>query len=138
MEVCLIVFLRELMDRRELKLGLLAGLADPKLAKAITALHAEPANHWTLAMLAAAAGMSRARFAAHFHDVVGMTPGSYIAAWRIGLAQSLLLRGQAINVVTEAVGYASASALSRAFSAKFGIPPSAWLRRSRSAPGLKA
>lgn len=133
MEVCVIVFLRELMERRALKLGLLAGLADPKLAKAITALHAEPANRWTLDMLAAAAGMSRARFAVRFRDVVGLTPGNYIAAWRIGLAQSLLLRGQAINVVAEAVGYASASALSRAFSAKFGRSPSAWLRESRSA-----
>jgi AraC-like DNA-binding protein len=133
MEVCLIVFLRELMERRELKLGLLAGLADPKLAKAITALHGEPAKHWTLAMLATAAGMSRARFAARFRDVVGMTPGSYIAVWRLGLAQSLLLRGEAINVVAEAVGYASASALSRAFSAKFGRSPSAWLRGSRAA-----
>ena len=47
-EVVIILLLRDLMDENRLQLGLLAGLADPKLAKAINALHAEPAKsgHW--------------------------------------------------------------------------------------------
>ena len=79
--------------------------------------------------LAAEAGMSRARFAVKFRDTVGMTPGSYLSEWRLGLAQSLLRRGTPVNVVADEVGYANASALSRVFTARKGEPPTAWVRR---------
>jgi hypothetical protein len=58
-EVVLIQVLRELMDQHRLQTGLLAGLAEPRLAKAINAMHAEPARNWSLEDLAATAGMSR-------------------------------------------------------------------------------
>lgn len=127
-EVILILILRDLMDRRCLDIGLLAGLADARLARAINAIHAEPGRDWTLHDLARVAGMSRARFAAHFHDVVGMTPGSYLADWRLGLAQTLLLRGVPVKTIAGDVGYGSASALSRVFSARLGVSPTAWAR----------
>jgi hypothetical protein len=52
-EVVFIQVLRDLMDQQRLKVGLLAGLADPRLAKAINAMHAEPARAWSLEALAA-------------------------------------------------------------------------------------
>jgi AraC-like DNA-binding protein len=131
-EVCLILLLRELMDQRRLNIGLLAGLSDPKLVKAINAMHAEPAANWTLERLARLAGMSRARFADHFREVVGMTPGAYLGDWRLGLAQSMLLKDKPVRLIADEVGYASASALSRAFAARCGLSPSAW-RKSRTA-----
>lgn len=137
-EVVLILILRDLMDRRLLDIGLLAGLADPKLARAINAIHAEPARDWTLKDLARVAGMSRARFAAHFHDVVGMTPGKYLADWRLGLAQTLLLRGVPVKTIAGDVGYGSASALSRVFSARLGRSPTAWLRARRRTSGQRS
>lgn len=130
-EVVIVLLLRELMDQQRLRLGLLAGLADPRLARAINALHAEPARSWTLEELAAGAGMSRARFAARFREVVGETPLSYLADWRLALAQTLLRRGQPVELVADQVGYASASALSRAFSARVGMTPGRW-RRARA------
>lgn len=128
MEVVVIQVLRDLMDQHRLQVGLLAGLAEPRLAKAINAMHAEPARAWSLESLAAAAGMSRARFAAKFRDVVGMTPGSYLSEWRLGVAQSLLRQGKPVQLVADVVGYASASALSRAFRAQIGQSPTQWMR----------
>jgi transcriptional regulator GlxA family with amidase domain len=117
------------MDQQRLQLGLLAGLADPKLMKAINAMHAEPSRAWSLEDLAAVAGMSRARFAARFRATVGVTPGAYLSEWRLGVAQSLLRRGKPLQVIASEVGYGSASALSRAFSAHLGLAPTDWLRR---------
>ena len=99
------------------------------LAKAITAMHDAPGDAWTLDTLAARAGMSRARFAAHFHHVVGLTPGHYLTRWRVNLAGTLIARGQPINVVAGHVGYGSATALSRAFRAHTGHAPSAWRKQ---------
>ena len=43
--------------------------------------------------------MSRARFAAHFLATTGQTPFTYLAQWRLGIAQSLLKpRGPAIGL----------------------------------------
>ncbi|MEZ5561227.1 MAG: AraC family transcriptional regulator [Pseudomonadales bacterium] len=128
-EVALIQILRELMDQQRMEIGLLAGLAEPRLARAINAMHGEPARAWTLEELAQQAGMSRARFAVKFRDTVGMTPGNYLSEWRLGLAQSLLRRGKPVNVVADAVGYANASALSRVFSARKGVSPTAWVKQ---------
>lgn len=130
MEVIFIQVLRDLMDQQRMQVGLLAGLADARLAKAINALHAEPARAWSLETLAAIAGMSRARFAAKFREIVGMTPGAYLAEWRLGVALSLLRQGKPVQLVSDAVGYGSASALSRAFRAQLGLSPSEWLRKS--------
>ena len=69
-ELLLIQLLRYLMDGRLGATGLLAGLADPKLARAITAMHDAPQTAWSLEALAAKAGMSRARFAAAFKDAL--------------------------------------------------------------------
>lgn len=127
-EVALVLILRDLMDRQQLNIGLLAGLADERLYKSINAIHAEPTSNWSLEEMATVAGMSRARFAAHFHRVVGITPAVYLSNWRIGLAQQMLLQGQAVNVIADAVGYASASALSRAFQQRCDCSPRDWLR----------
>jgi AraC-like DNA-binding protein len=133
MEVVFIQVLRDLMDQQRLQVGLLAGLAEPRLAKAINAMHAEPARAWSLDELAATAGMSRARFAAKFREVVGMTPGSYLGEWRLGVAQSLLRQGKPVQLVSDVVGYGSASALSRAFRTQVGVSPTEWVRQYNTA-----
>ncbi|MCW8906659.1 MAG: AraC family transcriptional regulator [Sedimenticola sp.] len=128
MEVIIVLVLRDLMDRHRLQVGLLAGLADNRLARAINALHAQPAQDWTLESLAQEAGMSRARFAYHFREVVGSTPGAYLAEWRLTVAQSLLRQGRPVQYVADVVGYASASALSRSFRSHTGQSPREWLK----------
>ena len=128
-EVLLIQLLRHAIEQRLVDHGLLAGLADPRLHKALAAVHAEPARAWTLDTMAAQAGMSRARFAASFAQHVGMPPGAYLTSWRMGLARKLLRRGLPVKQVAAEVGYASASALGRVFARREGHSPVAWQRR---------
>lgn len=126
-EVLVVQLLRFMMKNRLVASGSLAGLSDPRLAKALIAMHADPAGHWTLERMAAIAGMSRSRFAAHFAGMVGIPPGEYLLQWRIGLAKTLLRRGYAVKEVAPAIGYGIASALARAFAQSAGQTPTAWL-----------
>ena len=128
-EVVLVLVLRELMTRGRVDAGLLAGLAQPHLAKALVAMHEAPAQDWSLAALASCAGLSRSVFAERFRDVVGMTPGDYLARWRIGLAQHWLRQGRPLKWVAGEVGYAGEAALSRAFKARCGVSVRDWRRQ---------
>lgn len=125
-EVLVVQLLRWCIERRLVDGGVLAGLADPRLARALTAVHAEPARAWTLERLAEAAGMSRSRFAVLFSEVVGLPAGEYLTRWRIGVAKGLLRRGRPVKQVAPEVGYGSASAFARAFAQVVGQSPSGW------------
>jgi AraC-like DNA-binding protein len=127
-EYFLILLLRSAITAELVKGGVLLGLADARLANAIHAIHDRPEHTWSLEELADAAGMSRARFAVHFRNVVGVTPFDYLADWRIGVAQSLLKQGKPLKIVALSVGYASSGALTRVFCQRIGLSPKAWLR----------
>ena len=125
-EALLIQILRTLMEQGLVQGGMLAGMAHPQLRRALVALHEAPQRLWSLAGLAAQAGMSRTVFANGFRDTVGCTPGAYLQRWRIGLAQKRLRQGQALKHIAAEVGYGSEAALSRAFAAHTGQSPREW------------
>lgn len=131
-ELLVIQLLRHLMDSGDIQGGMLAGLADPRLAKVLNHLHAHPASAWPLEEQAALAGMSRARYAAYFKAVLGETPGDYLLYWRVALAQKLLREGRSIKLVAGEVGYESPSALARAFRRVVGVGPMAWVKQAHS------
>ena len=131
-EYFLVLLLRAAMNERLIKGGVLSGLGDPCLAKAIAAMHDEPERSWSLEPLAHLAGMSRARFAAHFRNVVGVTPFDYLTDWRIGITQTLLRKGEPLKLIAPAVGYTNATALTRIFTQRTRVSPSEWLSRHRS------
>ncbi|NWF47215.1 AraC family transcriptional regulator [Hydrogenophaga sp. D2P1] len=126
-EVLMVRLLRHCMAQGLTQGGTLAGLADARLGPVLAAIHESPQLEWDLLGMAQLAGMSRARFAVRFREVTGATPGDYLAGWRIQTAQRLLTRGEAIKQVAQAVGYGSASALSRAFVRKLGVAPGEWV-----------
>lgn len=116
--------------------GLLAGLRDPRISRAMQALHADAARGWTVAGLAREAGMSRAGFAARFIEVVGVSPISYLAAWRMSLAKAALISAKAPMIeIAEMAGYASVRAFSTAFSRRTGLSPSAYGRAGMAGAG---
>ncbi len=127
-EVVLILLLRRALSLGRMDPGLLAGLADPRLAKALVAIHEGPEQAWTLASLAERANMSRSHFASVFGKVLGLSPGDYLMRHRIAVAQHMLRAGRPLIQVADAVGYGSSAALSRAFSAVCGQSPRAWLQ----------
>ena len=131
-EVVLIQVLRQLMESGQTRVGMLAGLAHPRLRLALVAMHDNPEQEWSLEALAGASGMSRSVFANQFRDTVGCTPGTYLQRWRIGLAQKALLQGRALKLIAQDVGYGSEAALSRAFKTHAGQSPREW-RKSQDA-----
>lgn len=119
-ELLIIHVLRYVLNEGLIEQGAFSGLADARVSKALVAVHEQPAEAWTLERLAHLAGMSRARFAAHFRAVVGQTAGDYLAAYRLAIADAELRRGRPVKQVALDVGYGSASALARAFRTRFG------------------
>ncbi|NML29059.1 AraC family transcriptional regulator [Zoogloea dura] len=126
-EVVLIQVLRQLMEAGQIQVGMLAGLAHPRLRLALVAMHDDPARDWSLDALAETAGMSRSVFANTFRERVGSTPLAYLQAWRISLAQRALRQGRSLKWVSASVGYGSEAAFSRAFKACNGVSPRQWL-----------
>src|SRR5271168_64865 len=119
----LILIVRHVVESGRVATGVLAGLADPRLAKALTAMHEAPGKPWTLEDLAGIAGMSRTRFAEHFRTRIGQTPIDYLTVWRMTVARQLLGKGKPVKSVALQVGYQSAAAFSRAFGRVIGQAP---------------
>lgn len=137
-EILIIQLLRFVIQRGLVNGGMLAGLAEPRLAKCIKAMHEEPHKSWPLAELAAIAAMSRSTFADRFRRVVGQPPGDYLIEWRVGVAQGLLKRGQPVNLVAHQVGYENASAFARVFRKKVGTSPMQWLGATQRQNGERS
>jgi transcriptional regulator GlxA family with amidase domain len=103
------------------------GLSDPRLAKALAAVHRSPCDDWPLEKMAGAAGMSRSAFAAAFKHATGTTPAAYLTDWRLSLAASMLRSGRPVKQVAAELGFASASSLSKVFRQRMGASPREWL-----------
>jgi len=113
--------------------GLLGALAEPKLARAIGAMHAEPARQWRITDLAELANMSRTTFAERFHQTVGVPPFDYLTKWRMRLAADRLHRTlESINRIGFTVGYSSEAAFSTAFRRVIGCSPLQYRRRTQN------
>jgi AraC-like DNA-binding protein len=113
--------------------GWLAGARDPTIGQALAVLHKEPAEPWTISILARRVGLSRTRFAERFRHFLGESPMAYLAQWRLKLGAELLQStGDSVADVAAAVGYGSESAFNRAFKRMFDCPP-AQFRRKRNA-----
>lgn len=123
-EVLLVKMLRYIISSHTIETGVLGGLADLRLAKALTAVHQDPAFAWNLENLAHTAGMSRTAFSQQFKRVVGYTPADYVTHWRMRIACQKLLHGkEGIGQIGEQLGYQSETAFRRAFRRALGIPP---------------
>lgn len=115
-EILFITLLRYLIAHPERGGDLFRGLADPRLARSLVALHSAPATPWTLERLAEIAGMSRTAFATAFRACMQQTPGRYLADLRLNLARQAGAHGKTLKEAARLTGYASASALSRALA----------------------
>lgn len=118
--------------------GWLHGLRDPELSLALSALHGDLATPWTVAKLAACAGMSRTAFASRFSTLVGQAPMEYLFGCRMRRAETLLRHDRlTVSAVARQVGYGSESALSAAFLRHSGVTPGGYRRSFTEAPLLE-
>jgi AraC-like DNA-binding protein len=112
--------------------GWLRGLADPSIATALQAIHANPAEQWSVERLAIEAHMSRAVFAARFRELVGESPMQYVQRWRMQRAANLLEAGHLSQADIIALsGYSSEGAFRSAFQRWIGVLPSQYKRGIR-------
>lgn len=112
--------------------GLLRGLGDERLSRALKQMHARIDHSWSVDQLAKIAALSRSAFFERFTRMVGLAPMEYLLAWRMEIAKDLLRDGeQAVFEIAERVGYGSTSAFSVAFSRHVGRSPSSYARASR-------
>jgi AraC-like DNA-binding protein len=109
----------------------LAGVRDPFIGRALTALHRDPVRDWTIESLASEAALSRSTLAERFTHFVGVPPMQYLANWRMQLAANYLRGGtESVAQIANRVGYDSEAAFSRAFKKVVGAPPSEWRKRA--------
>jgi AraC-like DNA-binding protein len=113
--------------------GWSAALADPVTARALAAIHTEPARPWTVEQLATEAGLSRAAFARRFTALVGEPPLTYLTRWRMTTAAQLLRQtDKTLDQLAAAIGYGSAFAFAKAFRREYAITPGSYRNASRT------
>lgn len=123
-EALMVRVLRDQIEQGGAEIGLLAGMADPRLSRAIVSMHDHPGRLWSNADLATVAGLSLSRFSELFAATVGETPMGYLRRWRLILARQDVLRGDRIERVAHRYAYASPESFTRAFRQQFGASPS--------------
>lgn len=112
--------------------GWSARVADPHLDRVLRAIHENPGHDWSLDGLATLGTMSRSMFARRFREVLGASPGQYLARLRMEDAKRRLATGASVTQTSRELGYASDEGFSRAFRRHTGVSPSRW--RSREEP----
>jgi AraC-like DNA-binding protein len=110
---------------------------DPVVGRVLRLVQDDPAHPWTVASLAAKAGVSRAALARRFGELVGEPPMTYLTGWRLALAADTLRdTDDTLDAIARRVGYGSAFALSSAFKRVYGVSPQE--HRTRTARGVGA
>jgi AraC-like DNA-binding protein len=124
-QLLLIQILRAHMRSAEaIPAGWLRTMSDPRLAPALSLMHAEPARAWQLDELADACAMSRTTFALRFRTATGVAPLTYLTDWRMRLAGRALINGtESVASIALSLGYTSESAFSNAFKRVTGQSP---------------
>jgi AraC-like DNA-binding protein len=112
--------------------GWLRAIGDPRIFRALRLMHDAPGRALRLEDLAKAAGMSRTRFAVQFKAVAGVAPLTYLAEWRMRLAERRLTgEDTSIAALSSSLGYASESAFSNAFKRVTGVAPGKYRSATR-------
>jgi AraC-like DNA-binding protein len=111
--------------------GWLAGIHDANLGPLLAAMHADPAQDWTLERMARQSGLSRTRLAHRFRDCLGVPPNTWVTEWRLAVARQSLFGGADVATAASRAGYASEASFSRAFKRSVGLPPAAWRMAQR-------
>lgn len=124
MQQCLIELFRRLCGTPSCTLPWLNALEDPRLARALDAIHGAPAATHSLQSLADTAAMSRSAFSGRFRAVFKQTPMEYVRAVRLHEAARLLRRPDlSVDAAATRAGFTSRSHFSRAFREMFGKTP---------------
>jgi AraC-like DNA-binding protein len=134
MKSCLVVLLRQHLERSRLAGTAPAVFQDRRLSRAVTAVLNLPAGAHSVTSLAREAGMSRSAFAREFKAALDMTPMEFVARVRLDLAHHFLeTTGMPVEGISVAVGFSSRSHFSHLFREHYGVDPSSFRRSTAAA-----
>ena len=127
-EILFIQALRHLQASEDSS-SFLVATRDVSINRALSAIHRQPQEPWTVTELSKVAAMSRTQFTERFRETVNRSPNQYLTEWRL-MKASQFLRETALPVeeIAERVGYQSGPSLTRRFSKAYGIAPAAYRR----------
>lgn len=136
LDTLLVYVLRSWYEQSETS-GWAGAFADPAVAAALRAIHDDPARAWTVPMLSAVAGVSRATLTRRFAATVGEPPLTYLTRWRMLTAARLLRESElSIAAVARRVGYGSEFAFAKAFKRAYGLAPGRYRNAPETTPAL--
>jgi AraC-like DNA-binding protein len=135
MKACLILMIREAIERGHGLSSLLGALCDKQLGKSISAVLERPAYPHSVESLAEVAGMSRSVFARRFSEAYATSPKEFVAKTRLHhAAQMLRSTPLPIKAIAANMGYGSRSHFSRAFRDAYGLDPTEFRCQTRDQP----
>jgi AraC-like DNA-binding protein len=113
--------------------------SDPRLGRALQAMHERPEHSWTVPELARLSAMSRPSFARNFERALGQTPMQYLTDWRLTLAREYLLADQlTMEQIAHSTGYGSPNAFAATFRRHVGLPPRRWRQEATAKASISA
>lgn len=125
--------LRYFLEEEGHNTPVLAGFADPCIARTLAEIHKAPGASWSLKRLSEIAGLSRTAFTDRFSKRIAMTPLGYITNWRMQIArQQLATTNDSIIEIAENAGYHSEAAFSRVFKKHHSNAPATYRRIAQS------
>lgn len=128
-EIILIQVIRATLDAADQPIPFLSIFADRRMNRVLSAIHANPANDWSVERLGQLANMSRSSFSNRFGELANMTPLQYVIFVRMQMASRLLVETTSPLIkVAEQVGYQSEAAFSQAFKKQYAMRPGEFRR----------
>lgn len=128
-EIILIQVIRATLASTEEHIPFLSIFSDSRINQVLSAIHADPAEEWSVERLGQLVNMSRSSFSNRFTELANMTPLQYVIFVRLQKASRLLLETEtALIRVAEQIGYQSEAAFSQAFKKHYGMRPGEFRR----------
>lgn len=128
-EIILIQVIRATLDATTEHIPFLSVFSDSRINQVLTAIHADPADNWSVERLGQLVNMSRSSFSNRFNELANMTPLQYVIFVRLQKASRLLIESSIpLIAVADRIGYQSEAAFSQAFKKQYGMRPGEFRR----------
>ena len=139
LDVLLVMAMRASFDQSSTAPRWYRAASDPRLGRALQAMHDEPERDWTVTQLAHLSAMSRPSFARNFERALGQSPMQYLTDWRLTLARDYLLAGElSLDQIADRIGYNSPNAFAATFRRHVGLAPGQWRQQHSTKPSIPA
>jgi AraC-like DNA-binding protein len=111
---------------------------DSLVRGALAGIGARLDEPWSLATMAATAGLGRSRFSERVLELTGLTPKRWLEQQRLLHARRLLEGNASVTEIAFRVGYSSSQYFATAFRRDSGMSPLEWRSRRRHEENRRA